>query len=259
MPFTLDLLIKYFQGWQWTALFAAVFVYTLLRAKKENKIYLITGAALFFVFIYNDLIYKIMSGAGVVEAGVYYRFLWIVPFTIWIAYGLVRIFLDLKKWWLRIPFFIIMCVLMLTMDHTWIEKDRATWTRPENAYLIPNEVIAVSEALGQEHEAGEKIRCVMPSGMTMQLRCIDPAVECVIPRRDFLKMSGQENKKYKQKELLFFIEKNEDPKDLKKLLQKADCDFVIAYTAFEQGDRLEASGCEFITGTGNYEIYRVLK
>lgn len=257
MPKTIDLLIKYFQGYEWTLLFAVVYVYTLIRAKKGGRISIVIGTVLFFVCIYNDLIYHSMS--KVVESGVYYRFLWIIPVTIWIAYGLVRMFLDIPKWWIRIPFAVAVVCVMFTMDHTWLERDRATWSRPENVYLIPGEVMAISDVLTDEHPYGEKIRCVLPLGMTMQLRCVDASVECVIPRRDYLTMSGQSEKKYKQKELAFMIEKNERPdaQRLKELLDESETDYIVAYTDYDQGSYLESAGCEFMTRTGAYEVYRV--
>ncbi len=257
MPDTIDLLIKYFQGYQWLALFAVVYIYTFIRAKSNVRISMLVGTAVFFIFIYNDVIYHLMS--KVVESGVYYRFLWIIPVTIWMAYGLVRIFLDLPKWWLRIPFAAIAILCMFLMDHTWLEPDRATWSRPQNASLIPGEVADISDVLSEEHPYGEKIRCVMPLGMTMQLRCVDASVECVVPRRDYLTMSGQSDKKYKQEELAFFIEKNIRPPEekLQDLLEETETDFVVAYTDYAQGDILSGAGCELIKQTGAYEVYRV--
>ncbi len=257
MTETLDLLIKYFQGPQWLILFAAVYVYTLIRAGAKNRISILVGTVLFFVCIYNDIIYGWMS--KLVESGVYYRFLWIIPVTIWIAWGLTSIFVDLKKWWLRIPFAVLALGCMIMMDHTWLEPDRATFSRPENVYLIPGEVLAISDVLTDEHPYGEKIRCVMPLGMTMQLRCVDPSVECVVPRRDFLRMTGQSEKPYKQKELAFMIEKNERPDAgrLKELLEETETDYIVAYSDYSQGGLLEQADCELLKKTGAYEVYRV--
>ena len=257
MTGTIDLLIKYFQGPQWLVLFIVVYIYTLIRAEKEGRITIIAGTALFFVCIYNDLIYSLMS--KVVESGVYYRFIWIIPVTVWIAYGLVRMFLDLKKWWIRLPFAVAVLACLFVMDHTWLEPDRATIQRPENINLIPGEVMAISDVLTYEHPYGEKIRCVLPLGMTMQLRCVDPSVECVIPRRDYLKMTGQSKKPYKQKELAFMIEKNERPDAdrLKELLEETETDYIVAYSDYFQGELFRQAGCELLKKTGAYEVYRV--
>ncbi|MCR5098234.1 MAG: hypothetical protein K6B14_04725 [Lachnospiraceae bacterium] len=257
MTETIDLLIKYFQGYQWLILFAVVYAYSIFKAKKGGRISILVGTVLFFVFIYNDFIYEWMS--QLVESGVYYRFLWIIPVTIWIAYGLVMIFLDLEKWWLRIPFVLAALACMFLMDHTWLEPDRGTWSRPENVSLIPGEVLDISDVLTDEHPYGEKIRCVLPLGMSMQLRCVDASVECVIPRRDYLKMNGQSTRPYKQKELAFMIEKNERPdvSRLKKLLDDTETDVIVAYSDYSQGDYLRQADCELIKKTGAYEVYRV--
>ncbi len=254
---TADLLIKYFQGPQWLILFAVVYVYTLVRMKDKGRISLVIGTVMFFVCIYNDVIYSQMS--KVVESGVYYRFLWIIPVTIWISVGLVRIFMDLKKWQLRIPFTVLALVCLVMMDHTWLEPDRATWSRPENVNLIPGEVMAISDVLSDEHPYGEKIRCVLPMGMSMQLRCVDASVECVIPRRDYLKMNKQSKKPYKQKELAFMIEKNKRPDEarLKELLEETETDYIVAFSDYGMEDYLGSAGCKRIAVTGAYEVYRV--
>ncbi len=257
MTETLEILIKYFQGPQWLILFGLVYVYTIVKAKKGERISLIIGTLLFFLCIYNDFIYGAMS--KVVESEVYYRFIWIIPVTVWIAYGLVGLFLDLKKIWLRVPFVVFALICLVSMDHTWLERDRGTWSRPENEYLMPGEVLAISEVLQNEHPWGEKIRCVLPLGMTMQLRCVDASVECVIPRRDYLKMSGQSKKPYKQKELAFMIEKNKRPdkEKLKQLLKESETDYIVAYTDYDMEDYLKSADCELIETTGAFEVYRV--
>ena len=257
MPKTVDLLIKYFQGPQWLILFGVVLIYTLIRVKKPFGRALILGIGLFFVCVYNDFIYSMSS--RFVEPGVYYRFIWILPITIWIACGLTGMFFDIKSVWLRTGFAAAVLLCMLFMDHTWLERDRATLSRPENEYLLPDEVLAVSEALESEHPYGEKIRCLIPMGLTMQLRCADASVECVVPRRDYLTMAGQSDKKYKQRKLAYMIEKNEKPKaeSLKKLLDDSETDYIVAFAEYDQGSLFEAAGCQLIKKTGIYEVYKV--
>ncbi len=257
MPETLDLLIKYFQGPQWLVLFVIVYIYSIIKSKRGERISIVLGTILFFVCVYNDVIYRQMS--RVVESGVYYRFIWIIPVTIWISYGLIGIFLDLKKWWYRIPFILAAVLCMFLMDHTWLEKDRATLIRPANVYLIPDEVLEISDYLSDTHPFGEKIRVVLPVSLSTQLKCVDASVECVVPRRDYLTMYGQADKEYKQKELAFMIEKDEriDANELAKLLHDSESDYVVAYKNYDQGNYLKSAGCVPLFSTDNYELYGV--
>lgn len=135
-----DMIKSFFGG---NGLYALVFLIVLsyigIMQKKEKKIFILIIVIL-TILIFNPISYNILSVKSEFKAG-YYRFLWICPYGLILAYGLGEIIktVDKKS---RVGIAFISCMLIFAIC---IPKHRLAL--PDNKYQIPDETVYVGDEL----------------------------------------------------------------------------------------------------------------
>lgn len=145
--------------------------YIYQEGRSGRRVALLTGAFL-LVAVFNPWSYKILTKA-MGEDATYYRFLWIFPCEMavaWITYQSLAQIKNLKH---RMAFVCIICLGVLFLKAGWPK-----WKLPENIYQIPTATVEVATALEELRlENGqEQIRIIADAGICYNIRQFDARI-----------------------------------------------------------------------------------
>lgn len=156
-----------------TGMMGALFVvavFYLVFGEKEPAKKLVLGAlplaimALFACPLFAWLVYLWL------DSEIYYRFLWLLPVTIVIAYAGVKLILSVQGI-KRIVSLVAICgIIMVCGDYVY---DSPYFSVAENAYHVPDTVKAICDDIQVE---GREVRAVFPSDMVQYVRQYTPFV-----------------------------------------------------------------------------------
>lgn len=122
------------------------YIYKLNR--KEKKVAVIT-VLLMIIVIFNPISYDIIANK-LNHSAQYYRFMWIIPYGLILAYGIGEIIANVDKK-VRLCFTLIVCASIIIIS---VPKERLKL--PDNRYQIPLETIDVANELERLRVENEK-------------------------------------------------------------------------------------------------------
>lgn len=263
----------------WRALTIIALVYLVWRVDKpvRKKIFFI---ALFSVLIVlNDVSYGIL--VHVVNAASYYRFLWMIPYVMLVAYALMRMLLDFKETnsadpsakGKRYAFTFAFCGMILAFLFTTQGNyvSRLKEGRPQNIYQVYDDVMEAKEIFDRERaegNAGELPVLAGPHLMMLQYQTVDADCIMATDRVVYLQIRtyGQDvskkSKKYQDKYLLSTVCEDSakpDTAQVKKAMNRREVDYMIVRSGMDMEGYMESLGCSLVGQTTSFLVYRVDK
>ena len=242
-------------------LYFAALVFIYLKADKKYRGVFIYPAIVAVLTVYNPLVPVLINSVFDVNQE-YYRLLWISPVIPAIAFALTLVvFREDRSAAAKIAWFTA-AVLLLLGAGKLVYSDG--YLRVHNVYKMPQEVIAVSEAIHRDSER-EFPKAVCDFGLTMQLRQYDATILLTGTREEFLNMlNGIEVDDFiaeKQKHpnrILSVILKNEDVavSDFKESLEETDTEYVVLGEDSPVNSYLKKAGLKKISRAGDRNIWK---
>ena len=241
--------------WPVSCAMAALYVFAVSSRRKRR--YLLFAAGLFVVFIYNDLVRKLLGRfVGMV---VFYRFLWLLPLSLLMASAVTRLVRRTKRPVIKAAIVAAAVILFAVSGPNYVTKEALT--PPDNKYLIADDVLELTEAIERDRGNEGKYRAAMSDLMTRQMRCYDASLQTVVSREDFRKMdridwSGELTD---TERLLGLVElgRAEDPALMMDSLQAEDAAYVILDSSWGLDEYMASCGCHPIAAGSRYTAYRV--
>lgn len=115
----------------------------LLGRKKENRLYVI-GSVIAAFLLFNPLTYRVVTKLG--EGNTYYRFLWMIPLSLILAWMLLRIWGKLQSAMTKLIFIIAVIFVIFIYSNSSIEN----WTTlPESVYQLSDDKIQVADLISE--------------------------------------------------------------------------------------------------------------
>lgn len=154
-------------------------VFYLLFGEKEPAQKLVLGivplvvAALFACPLFAWVIYQWL------DSEIYYRFLWLIPVTMVIAYAGVKLILRVQGVRRLIAMLGVCGVIIVCGDYVY---DNPYFTVAENPYHVPATVAAICDEIQVE---GREVRAVFPMDMVQYVRQYTPYV-CLAYGREMI-------------------------------------------------------------------------
>lgn len=164
-----DLFVTYMGSGIIVAWFAVSLLYLFLKEKDSSKRILFLYFPVMVLLLYfNPLFVKVVY--GIIGEEIYYRFLWIVPMTITIAYTVVSICGQLRG---RLRGgFAVTCALMIAISGKLIYTN-VHFSVADNIYHIPETVVKICDAIAVE---GREITAAFPREMVQYVRQYDSTI-----------------------------------------------------------------------------------
>lgn len=263
----LDIFDKYFGSTMFGVFFILSIVYCLIMKPKYKK-HILLGMLLLFVILYNDLSYTLISKLTG-EGTTYYRFLWILPVTLVVAYVVVDILFKLEKLNVKLIFLTGLLAILVLEDGA---GSVGTASIPKNKYNISDEVIQVSEIISRDYGEGDgdavatmlDKRVAVPASMELQLRMYDASVSYGISREAFIYVSenglGEEDSPYPVEEVVIraLKGKQKDTEELRNCIEMLQIKYIVSPIEDQMEAYFAQAGCELIGYSKDYAVYKVL-
>ena len=261
----------------WRALTIIAMIYLVLRMDKPARKKLCFIALFSVLIVLNDVSYGVL--VHIFNAASYYRFLWVVPYGMVVAYAWMRMLMDFSEQHSdeqlakqkRLSFIFAFCGIILVFLYTTQGNYFARFNndRPHNIEMVYDDVLETKEIMDREREsgnAGEIPVIAGPHSIMLQYQTLDAGCLMVTDRVVYLQIRtygqdvSQKSKKYQDKYLLSTICEDgakPDVKQVKKAMKRRKVDYMIVRAGMDMEDYMESLGCSPVGQTTSFLVYRV--
>ncbi len=173
-------ILQLYRDYTGTGMLAGVFIIAVgvliyLEKEKDRRVLLVLMPILVFVmFLFPLFAWAVNKYA---ESEIYYRFLWLLPVTIVIAYVGTKILLFLRGWHRIVAAILLCCIITVCGDYAY---DNEYFSKAENVYHVPQVVVDICDDIVIE---GREVRAVFPAELVQYVRQYSPYV-CLAFGRD---------------------------------------------------------------------------
>lgn len=253
----LEMVKGFFTEMKWFYVLLAAFAFCFIKAGKETRKKLILIIILSTVFVFNDIVKKLFEKVFSNE-GTFYRFLWMIPMTILIAYGVVLVYESLKGKVLKVLFVAACVICVYLVGFSW--ENEWDLLHPQNVYLLSNDAISISQLIHDDTEE-ERITVVLPLKQQLEIRTYDPSIVPAIKRNayiDYYKNGSTQQYEY-QDYLIDFCNYAEvgNKALLRRAILRRKADYLVIFKEIFPREFMEELSLEYIGTTDRVEVYRV--
>ena len=219
--------------------FLLAWFYLLLKEKKkQNRVVFVYMPALLLVIFFNPIFFRIFE--NVTEEAIYFRFLWILPITVVIAYTIISIVNELKGK-KKVIFGISAAILIMLFGR--LVYLNPLFTKAENLYHVPWEVVEICDAIEME---GREIQAAFPRELLLYVRQYSAYV-CMPYGREVFDYYDP---------LFTLMESDEiELEELAELTKQRQCHYVVLSKEKNLIGNLEDYSYEIYAEVGDYIVY----
>lgn len=243
-------------------IFMILMIYFLYKKRKEHDVFVYYVFFLIFT-VYNPLAVRIVIGKMGYES-IYYRFFWLVPVNIILAYAAVRIVSKTKEL-VRQMGIVLLLILFILITGAPLMQIRDL-KLPDNLYKVEDDVLAVCELIHDDTEK-ENPRVATDMEMLLVMRQYDPSIQLTLSRDKVLYINGNTSfnidtdaKSYKMQKAIVDVLYNgnySNPGLFKQALYETDTEYLVFKENPDTAVFVENQGCTGVASAGRYLIYRV--
>ena len=170
----------YFEGCAFLVLFLLVILFIILKGDKREQEIFLPPVFLLFITIFNPIVPVVMNHIFDVNKE-YYRFFWLAPIVIVIAFGCVKL-IDIAKGYYKYAAFIaLITILILTGKFVYSDG----YIKSPNIYKMPTEIPEISQMIHNDFD-GEYPRAIFEYDFEMSIRQYDPKILLTIGRDEYI-------------------------------------------------------------------------
>lgn len=225
------------------ALYIVALLYLFFHEKETYKRILLIYLPFFLIAILLlPVTYRIVS--TVIDEELYYRFFWMLPMTLVIAYTAVELYHSYRGKYKKIVALCLALVIIVSGDFLY---DNWRYSKAENAYHIPQKVVDICDLI---HTDGREVMAVFPMELMQYVRQYDGTI-CMPYGRNLLVEEWE-----MWHPLYFMLEVYEtDAKAIFSEAKNYECSYIVA----EEGKLSEAfageSGYVLVESMHGYDIF----
>lgn len=262
--FVLKCLDEYWAGCPFLIYFFVGLIWTYVCKKgKEARVFWYYTIVLGLT-VYNPLIIHYVV-PRLVDAELYYRFFWILPVTIGVAYFFTLGVAECKKNWMK---WVVTAVLMAVIVTTSSVNGNIIYNvhLPENLYKVPDAVLYACDIIHRDYDGEGDPKVIFTDEYEIYVRQYDPSIRLTIDRNTRLYYNGssvvgevKENNAYKRrKRILDVLNSAEEVsvKKFRKAMKKTKTNYLVVPEWYSCHDYLLEAGLTVVDQTGGIIVYR---
>lgn len=166
-------------GW-----FVLSLLYLFLKEQKpSHRILFLYFPVVILLLYFNPLFVKVVY--GIIGEEIYYRFLWIVPMSLTIAYTVICIYENIKER-LR-PLYLSCVALVIAISGSFIYSNEH-FSMAENVYHVPDAVVGICDTI---HVEGREVVASFPRELVQYVRQYDATICMPYGREALVERWGQ--------------------------------------------------------------------
>ena len=207
-------------------LFAAALVCCFFLGKEERH-RLFWPSVLVGIFFFNPVFYKYVGTRFL--SGVYWRLLWMLPWTFVIAYAVVRMADRLGKQALRIVVVAVACVCIFVTGKPVLSAE--TYGERSNVYELPQAAVEIAD-LVQSRLVDWQETLIVPNELLCSVRQYSAAA-CLLYGRNaegFISNIGEEEQQVYEE----MSSEHPDVARVTEIAKNKNCRYIVFNTSFHQ-------------------------
>lgn len=245
-------------------LFLAGVLWTIFLHKKQEPRLFLCYTVFLLLTAYNPfLVNYLIPKLGFENE--YYRFFWILPVAIGVAYYAVRIIFLSKKKVIRVFAFILAAALIVACGSP-LTGAMQELKLPQNIYKVPDDLIFACNVIHEDSDS-ENPRVVFDMNLNMLARQYDASLYLVLHRDAVIYRAGstvagtinEDNKYYKRQKCIMdvtYYALDMPVKLFRAALYLTGTEYLVFPVGLPKSEFIQAAGCEPIAENGSYVIYR---
>lgn len=255
----------------WLVLSVVAILYIILSSNKDARRKLLLCLLFAVLFILNEVSYHVLT--KIFDQASYYRFLWVVPYGMVVAYALMHCVLrivDGKKTRQTklLATLLIVCVVSILYATQGNYIDRLKNDFPQNKYQVKDDILEMKAILDRERAAGAceaepTIAC--PKDVMMQYQTVDAGCVVSTSRVIYLQVReygadiSESSQAIKDGYLLSTICEDNAQLDVieaKAAILRQKIDYLVVHANAGMEGYMESLDCSLAGTTQSYLIYR---
>lgn len=240
MSTILEIFNEYEGGRLLILLYLAALIFLFLQERNQNRrILFVYLPILILAAFFLPPVFRIYSKLD--SSRTYYRLLWLLPMSMTIAYGGLKLFFRN----LRAGIAILCGIVILSGNYVY---DNENILKAENRLHLPQMILDISDYIMNE-TGGEQTMAAMPVGLVQFVRQYNTKI--LMPYGREMQMGSYYNEVYAAME-------QTDPINADQLctaLDTYDCEFLVLDAAKEIDGSLEDNGLTLLANVDGYDIW----
>ncbi len=219
-------------------------LYLFLREKRKPiRILFLYVPLILLILFFNPLFARLVYRFAGLE--IYYRILWLIPFTVIIGFTVIEIYGQLKG--RKKGIFLVVAAGMLMVSGNFIYSS-SLFQKAENIYHMPQSVVDICDAIEVE---GREVRAVFPAELIQYVRQYS-AVVCMPYGREILV------ERWGNQDTLYDLMESEkiDAKELADQARARECHYIILAEDKDVTGNLGDYDYELFDEMDGYVIYK---
>lgn len=251
-------LFAYFEGCGYLLLFLIIMSFIVLKGSKRDIDIFLPPVIALFVTIFNPVVPVVMNHIFDVNKE-YYRFFWIAPIVIVIAFGCVRV-MEIARGKIKVIAFILL-LSALVITGKFVYKDG--YIKSPNIYKMPTEIPILSEMIHKD-SISEYPRAIFEYDFEMCIRQYDPKMMLTIGRDEYIyAMSGNlkledilaEENYYNRVLAVVVLGIPIEEEEFIRGLEETNTRYVVLTKGSMMCDYVEHAGLRLVGDTTNHVVY----
>lgn len=226
-----------------TGLYVCALLFLFFWERETYKRILLVYLPAFWIgILLLPITYKVV--AEVIDEELYYRFFWMLPMTLVIAYALVQVYHLYGGRYQKVAALGCLAVIVLCGDFVY---NNWRYTRARNIYHVPQEVVDICDTM---HTQGREVMALFPMELMQYVRQYDSTI-CMPYGRNVLVADWNINHPLYD----VFEAENIDGKALGQTAASYACSFVVVEEGLVYEEDLQESGYARRETLHGYEVY----
>ena len=224
-------------------LWAYMFVHFYFHEKETYKRILLIYLPFFWIAVLLlPVTYRVI--ATVIDEELYYRFFWMLPMTLVIAYTLVQLYHLYAGKYKKLLVVLLVLVLMASGNFLY---NNWRYSKAENEYHVPQNVVDICDLI---HTDGREVMALFPMELMQYVRQYDGTI-CMPYGRNIL--VGDWDIFHT---LYFMFEIHEtDAEAIAKEAANNECSYIVAKEGKLALDEVKESGYELLDTLHGYDVF----
>ena len=161
-----------------TALYVCALIFLFFKEKEKYKrILLVYLPMLWLMLLFFPITYRVI--AEVIDEELYYRFFWMLPMTLVIAYAMVQMY---HLYWGRYRAWVVVSMIGIIILSGDFVYNNWRYTKAENIFHVPDSVVEMCDLM---HVDGREVMAVFPMELLQYVRQYDSTI-CIPYGRNVL-------------------------------------------------------------------------
>ena len=239
----------YFGGGLHYILFLLALVYLIFHKDEKDSQRWLVGYSILFAAVYICPLTAYIIMEYCTGDLVYWRMLWLLPFSPAIAYAAARFCGRFKRAGAQV-----LCMAALTLCITASGRnpyvgEKAAYVRAHNLQKLPVDACQVCDVINASLEEGESALAVMPDDLNGYVRQYDASIRLVYGRRS--KLRRERRRLHRQ-----MNQENPRIRRIVRLSRKLGVNYVVFASNEKQHRRFERRGFRCVGQVGGYFVYK---